>query len=347
MSVPSTVPASPKNLNSRPQDTSDSDVRIVVEIEFLVAHEREPKGELQERRQENSRYFIPLEQQDVIMLVRGIPARKYISQLLRDAGIPAVSDHDLHEEVCQAAACFPAPLDMDDEYAVWAVKCEPGCMVTTFHDGAFDYVGLKFASQKLHSNVQGFQEIRQALPLLRRHVLVAISTACGTHVHINTSILDLQGCKHVLCLYVLVERTLFLLTAPHRGLDDKWCSPVWKSSRLAEDAEDILRARGKIGEDDQPQTAHKIAAIKALSLECASTEDLQTSLSRNMLPPFDRAALCLKRVGDQSHTFEFGHFQAALDPEVIKIFIRLCVALVMALDGFGEPGRLSFDKTKG
>lgn len=49
-------------------------------------------------------------------------------------------------------------------------------------------------------------------------------------------------------------------------------------------------------------------------------------------------------MGNQSYTFEFRHFQAALDPEVIENFIRLCVALVMAVNGFGEPGRLSFDQ---
>lgn len=117
-------------------------MQIGVEIEFLVAHEREPKGELQERRQKNSRYFIPLEQQDITTIVNGIPTRKYVSQLLRDAGIPAVSDHDFHEEVHQAADCFQGPQDMDDEYAVWPVKCEPGCMVTTFHESVFDYVRL-------------------------------------------------------------------------------------------------------------------------------------------------------------------------------------------------------------
>lgn len=87
-------------------------------------------------------------------------------------------------------------------------------MVTTFHEGVFDYVGLEFASRKLHSNVQGFQEIRQALRLLRRHVFVATNTACGTHVHIDIATLDFQGCKNFLCLYILVEKKLFLLTAP-------------------------------------------------------------------------------------------------------------------------------------
>lgn len=64
-----------------------------------------------------------------------------------------------------------------------------------------------------------------------------------------------------------------------------------------------------------------------------------------MVPPFDRAALSLKHVGDRSYTFEFRHFQVSLDPEVIEHFIRLCVALLMAAKSLGEPGRPSFDET--
>ncbi|POS80364.1 hypothetical protein DHEL01_v201255 [Diaporthe helianthi] len=321
--------------------------KIGVEIEFLVALERETEGQRHERG-EHDRYFIPLEQRQPSTLVNGIPARKYISQILRDAGIPAVTDHDTRlgrEEVHQAAGRFrgQGPLDIEDEYAFWAVKPESSNMIIMSHFAVFDFVGLEFASRKLKTSAQGFREIGEALRVLRRHVLVATSTSCGTHVHVDAATLSLQERKYFLCLYILAERELFSMTAPHRRLENKWCGPICEVSRLAEDAEDVLRARGQFDEDEQPPAA-MLAAMKALILDCASTEDLQKAISKNQAPPFDRGALVLKRVGHRSYTFEFRHFQVSLDPEVIEQFVLLCVALILAARGLGGPGRPSFDE---
>lgn len=151
--------------------------------------------------------------------------------------------------------------------------------------------------------------------------------------------------KHFMCLYLLAEKELFSLTAPHRREDDPWAAPVSKKTRLAEDAEDILEGSSEhVDEHDQTESAQKMAAMRALIQECESTEDIQTALGRNMLPPFHRAALHLKDVGGRGYTFEFRHFQASLDPEVIEHFVRLCVALLISAKSLGEPGRPSFDE---
>lgn len=194
VSTPRPVPDDVENVNSKPRDVSAWDVQIGVEIEFLVALEKKTEGERREPGQEFDRYFIPLERQQPTTLINGIPARKYISQVLRDAGIPAVTGH---EEVRQATARFIGPLD---EYAFWTVKPESSNMVMMPHFAVFDYVGLEFASRKLKTNVQSFQEIREALRLLRRHVLVATSSSCGAHVHVDAATLNLQEREHFLCL---------------------------------------------------------------------------------------------------------------------------------------------------
>ncbi|KAI7781405.1 hypothetical protein LA080_014721 [Diaporthe eres] len=345
VSVPGNVPDKSRNTNTGLRDASDASVQVGVEIEFLVALEMEHNvGPPQEKPVED-RYFIPLEQQEVTTKVDGIPARRHISQLLRNSGIPAVSDHNQRDEVRQAAACFEGPLNEEDEYAFWAVKCEPAGMVMGLDAEIFDYVGLELASRKLQANVQGFKEIRSVLHILRRHVLVATSTSCGVHVHVDAATLTLQQRKHFLCLYLLAEKELFSLTAPHRRGVNTWCGPVVEKTSLAEDAEDILKEAGADdGEDGQPPSALKMNTMKALIQECTSTEDLQKALSRNKLPPFHRAALNLKEVGEQIYTFEFRHFQASLDPEVIEHFVRLCVALVMSAKGLGDAERPSFDE---
>ncbi|KAG6366983.1 hypothetical protein INS49_001164 [Diaporthe citri] len=326
-------------------DTPDASVQVGVEIEFLVALEMKHNVGPPQERPVDERYFIPLEQQKATTIVDGIPARQYISQLLRNSGIPAVSDHDQRDEVRQAAACFEGPLNEEDEYAFWSVKCEPAGMVMGLDADIFDYVGLEFASRKLRANAEGFKEIQSVIRILRRHVLVATSTSCGVHVHVDAATLNLQERKHFVCLYLLAEKELFSLTAPHRRGNNTWCGPVVEKTKLAEDAEDILEEAGADdGEDGQPPSARKMLTMKALIQECASTEDLQSALSRNKLPPFHRAALNLKEVGERSYTFEFRHFQASLDPEVIEQFVRLCVALVMSAKGLGGPERPSFDE---
>lgn len=338
VSTPRPVLDDVENVNSKPQNISAWDVQIGVEIEFLVALEKKTEGERRELGQEFDRYFISLELQQPITLINGIPARKYISHVLRDAAIPAVTGH---EDVRQATARFIGPLD---EYAFWTVKPKSSNMVMMPHFAVFDYVGLEFASRKLKTNVQGFQEIREALRLLRRHVLVATSSSCGAHVHVDAATLNLQERKHFLCLYILAEKELFSLMAPHRRLDNKWCEPICEASRLAEDSEDILRARGEFDEDEQPPVA-MLAAMKTFVLDCASTEDLQKLISKNREPPFDRGALVLKPVGHQSYTFEFRHFQVSVDPKVIEHFICLCVALILSAKGLGKPGQPSFEET--
>lgn len=345
VSVPSTVPDKSRNANSGLRDPSDVSVQVGVEIEFLVALEMKHNVGPPQERPVDERYFIPLEEQQATTIVDGIPARKHISQLLRNSGIPAVSDHDQRDEVRQAAACFEGPLNEEDEYAFWSVKCEPAGMVMGLDADIFDYVGLEFASRKLQANAQGFQEIRSTIHILRRHVLVATSTSCGVHVHIDATLLNLQERKHFVCLYLLAEKDLFSLTAPHRRGNNTWCGPVGENTKLAEEAGNILEEAGAHnGEDSHSPSARKMATMKALVEECNSTEELQNALSRNKLPPFHRAALNLKEVGDQSYTFEFRHFQASLDPEVIEQFIRLCVALAMSAKGLGDPGRPSFDE---
>lgn len=340
VSAPSNVPGKSRNSNSGLKDNPDASVQVGVEIEFLVALEMKSQ-----ERPVNERYFIPLEHQNVTTIVDGLPARKHISQLLRDSGIPAVTDHDQRDEVRQAVACFKGPLDEDDEYAFWAVKCEPAGMVMGHDVDIFDYVGLEFASRKLQANAQGFNEIRSAIRILRRHVLVATSSSCGIHVHIDAATLNLEERKHFVCLYLLAEKELFSLTAPHRRGNNTWCGPVAEKTKLAEDAEGILEEAGaQNGEDGQPPSALKLATMKELILGCTSTDDLQNALSRNKLPPFHRAALNLKEVGEKSYTFEFRHFQASLDPEVIEHFIRLSAALVMSAKGLGSPERPSFDE---
>lgn len=62
-------------------------------------------------------------------------------------------------------------------------------------------------------------------------------------------------------VYILAERELFSLMAPHRRLDNKWCEPICEASRLAEDSEDVLRARGEFDEEEQPPVA-MLAAMK-------------------------------------------------------------------------------------
>lgn len=344
VSVPSNVPDKSRNTNSELKDTSS--VQVGVEIEFLVALEMKHTVGPPRERPVNERYFVPLDQQKATTIVDGIPARKYISQLLRNSGIPAVSDHDQSDEVRQAAACFQGPLNEEDEYAFWQAKCEPAGMVMGLDVDIFDYVGLEFASRKLQANKEGFQEIRSAIGILRRHVLVATSTSCGIHIHVDAAtLITLQERKNFLCLYLLAEKELFSLTAPHRRGNNTWCGPVGEKTKLAEDAEDILEEVGADGgEDDQPPSTLKRDTMKALIQQCTSTEDLQEALSRNKLPPFHRAALNLKEVGEQSYTFEFRHFQASLDPEVIEHFIRLCVALVMSAKGLGDAERPSFDE---
>ena len=149
------------------------------------------KGEPRQNRPVDDRYCIPLEeQQHATTIIDGIPARKYISQLLREAGIPAVSDHDHHDEVRQAAACFKGRLDKEDEYAVWTVRREPAGMVMGHNTDELDYVGLEFASRKLQAHAQGFQGIRNVIHVLRRHVLVATSTSCGVHFHADAATLE-------------------------------------------------------------------------------------------------------------------------------------------------------------
>lgn len=345
VSKPTTVPGEAQTSDSVLKDTPNASVQMGVEIEFLAALEMKNTTGTCREKPADHRYFIPLEQQQVTTLVEGTPAREYIAQLLRDAGIPAVSNHDNRDEVHQAAACFNGALDEQDEYAFWVVKCEPAGMVMALDTDEFDYVGLEFASRKLRANAQGFEEIRKALGILRRHVLVATSPSCGVHVHVDAATLNLQERKHFVSLYVVAEKKIFSLTAPHRRLNNTWCQPVGEKARLAEDAEDILQETGALdGQDGRPPSALKMGTMKALIEECMSTKDLSTALSRNMLPPFHRAALTLKDVGEHSYTFEFRHFQASLDPKVIEHFVRLCVALVMSAKGLGDPGRPSFDE---
>lgn len=343
--VPGSVPVEPKDTNSGLEDTPDTSVQVGVEIEFLAALEMKHIIGTPRERPEDSRYFIPLEEQQATTIVDGLPAREYISQLLRDAGIPAVSDHNRRDEVRQAAACFKGPLDEDDEYAVWNVKCEPAGMVMALDAPVFDYVGLEFASRKLQANAQGFEEIRNVLHILRRHVLVALSTSCGIHIHVDAATLNLKERKHFVCLYLLTEKALFSLTAPHRRGNNTWCAPVSEEAKLADDAGNILKGTGAHNDEDgEPPWALKMGTMKALiQEECASTEDLQNALSRSKLPPFHRAALTLKEIGEHSYTFEFRHFQGSLDPDVIEHFVRLCVALVISAKGLGGPGRPSFD----
>lgn len=344
VSVPSSVPDEPKSTNSALKDTSYANVQVGVEIEFLAALEMKHNFGTPRERPVDNRYFIPLSEQRATTVVDGIPAREYISQLLRNAGIPAVSDHSHRDEVRQAAACVKVPLDENDEYAVWNVKCEPAGMVMGLDADKFDYVGLEFASRKLQANAQGFEEIRNVLGILRRHVLVATSTSCGVHVHVDAATLNPQERKHFVCLYLLAEKELFSLTAPHRRGNNTWCAPVFEKTKLADDAEDILKETGAHdGENGEPLRALKMDTMKALIQDCENTEDLQNALSRSKLPPFHRAALNLKEVGEQKYTFEFRHFQASLTPEVIEHFIRLSVALVISAKDLGGPGRPSFD----
>lgn len=342
VSVISTNPDEPDLTNSVPKASSVAKVQVGVEIEFLVAMELKDK----EPPAVHDRYYIPLKDQQATTIIDGLPARRYISQLLRDEGIPAVTDHDQHDEVRQAAACCKQQLDKEDEYAVWTVKCEPAGTVLD-HVEDFDYVGLEFASRKLQASPEGFQEIQNVIRVLRRHVLVATNTTCGVHVHVDATTLEtLQERKHFMCLYLLAEKELFSLTAPHRRHSNPWAAPVSKKSKLAEDAEETLEeSAGHVDGDDKPTSAAKMAAMKALIQNCESTKDIQATLSRNMLPPYHRAALNLKDVGDQGYTFEFRHFQASLDPEVLEHFVRLCAALVVSAKGLGEPGRPSFNET--
>lgn len=342
VSVPSTVPD--EHTNSGLKDILGDKIQVGVEIEFHAALEAEFYVGPPRERPVNDRYFIPLEEKQPTTVIDGIPARKYIAQLLRDAGIPAVADHDQRDEVRQAAACFRGQLDEEDEHAVWNVKCEPAGMVMGLDADVFDYVGLEFASRKLQADAQGFQEIRDVLTILRRHVLVTTSDICGVHVHVDAATLNLQERKHFVCLYLVAEKELYSLTAPHRR-GNKWCAPVFSRTKLAEDAEYILVETGAhYDEDGRLPRALKMGTMKALIEECATTEELQTAISRNKFPPFHRAALTLKDVGERSFTFEFRHFQATLDPEIVEHFVRLCVALVISAKGLDHPGRPSFDE---
>lgn len=342
VSVPSTVPD--EHTNSELKDTLGATFQVGVEIEFHAALEAEFYVGPPRSRPVNDRYFIPLEEKRPTTVVDGLSARKHLAQLLRDAGIPAVSDHEQRDEVRQAAACFKGQLDQQDEHAFWNVKSEPAGMIMGLNADIFDYVGLEFASRKLHANAQGFKEIRDVLRILRRHFLVATSDICGVHVHVDAATLDFQERKNFLCLYLLAEKGLFELTAPHRRGDNQWCAPVFEKTKLAEEAKDILVETGAHHDEDvDPPRALKMGTMKELIQESATTEALQTAISRNMLPPFHRAALNLKDFGGLSYTFEFRHFQATLDPQVIEHFVRLCVALVISAKGLGHPGRPSFE----
>lgn len=341
VSVPSTVPD--EHTNSELKDSLGANVQVGVELEFHAALEAEFYVGPPRERPVNERYFIPLKDKQPTTVIDGLPARKYIAKLLRDAGIPAVSDHEQRDEVRKAAACFKGRLDEEDEHAFWNVKCEPAGMITGLDADIFDYVGLEFASRKLHANAQGFKEIRDVLHILRRHFLVATSDLCGVHIHVDAATLDFQERKNFLCLYLLAEKELFELTAPHRRTN-KWCAPVFEKTKMAEDAKDILVETGAHhDEDSDPPRALKMGTMRGLIQECATTEQLQTAISRNMVPPFHRAALTLKDFGESSYTFEFRHFQATLDPEIIEHFIRLSVALVISAKGLDHPGRPSFD----
>lgn len=332
----------------QPNDDLATNVQVGVEIEFVIALEKKTNVEPRRERPKDYRYFIPLEERTDTTIIDVLPARKYISRLLRDAGIPAVSDHEFRDEVRQAAACFNGWLDQHDEYAHWSVKYEPVGTAMDFSEDEFQFAGIELASRKLGANAHGFREIRDVLRILRRRVLVATSTSCGVHIHVDASALDLQERKNFACLYLLAERELFSLTAPHRRGGNTWCAPVSEKSKLAEDADDILEEMGvHDGQSGHPPSARRMATMTALIQECASTEELQQAIGRNKLPPYHRSALNLKEVGDHSYTFEFRHFQTSLDPEVIEHFVRLCVALMLSAKGLGQPGRPSFDETYG
>ena len=333
---------SPEMVSSRPEPVARglgdanarNDVTVGWELEFLVPLAKE--GGVPSEALADGRFFIPEEMQSGFTLTEGLPAREYLADILRKAGIPTLAT-EFHDPVEAAIAASylpdPAALDVSDPYAAWKIVPEIDAM--TIHSSlAFDYVGLEFNSRRLPANDEGFNEIYEVLRLTRDSLLVSVTERCGVHVHIGASALDLNEQRHFLCLYLIAERAIFSLCHPRRQ-KCSWCRPVNVASELAKGADSIIAQGGQhwdAGEShyatslpEKMRLMHKM--IHGLSLE---------QLQKAVLSKGSRNALALKDVGQGEYTFEFRHFQGSLEPAEIYNWTQVCIALVKAARGLGD-----------
>lgn len=310
------------DVNGGSQDASTTEVTVGWEIEFMVPT---AQGDLTQDLLTDGRYLVPEEEQeDILDMTYGYPARKYIASLLREAGIPALH-FDIHEAECDTSD-LPGAEALDitsDPYAIWRVKTE---YISIELDP--DCVGLELSSRKLPANELGFAELDQVLRLTRNNVLVRVSEDCGLHVHVDASVLDLSEQRHFVCLYLTVESVLFSLCQPGRRVSE-WCCQVYDSSRLALEAVHLIK-KGGHGSDRGARLRLMHRAIHGLDSEQLRNRLMQWNA------PDTRNALAMKMVGQGKHTFEFRHFQGSFDSALVQHWTRVCLALVMAAKGLGD-----------
>lgn len=317
---------------SQPFETDGNTLTIGVEFEFLVPRE---DIHVSDRPQ---RYFISLQEQTTL-LMRSIvwPAQLHIKNALNKAGIRA---HILSED--------PIPGEtLQDVYSMWIISQErsleydPGSdsdesLYSVYSPDKEDFrmvddfalVGLEVSSRKLPANEFGFREIERVLHTLRSTTLMHINDKCGLHIHVDANSLSLTEKKDFVCLYMMVESTLFQFCAPQRRGVDGYSQPVTKASKVAMVARNECERTGKKFLEGLSQELHQLLhrARNHAGLQERLLEENKT-----------RCTLALKHVGgnpdDERYTFEFRQLQGSLDPELVRHWAQVCVALVFAARG--------------
>lgn len=322
----------------RDQPADDEVVTVGIEFEFLVPFE---DVDLKDR---PDRYFISLQEQaSYLMQTMEWPAQISIKEVLNEAGITTVA----------LGGDARAGVQRSDLYETWVVRQEHSVEPDASSEGwssssdasgtrgqrplvdLFGFCGVEINSRKLHADAMGSREIETALRVLRENVLMHINENCGLHVHVGATSLSLEEKKHFVCLYLMVEQTLFSFCAPHRR-GNIACSPVAHDSRSA------IAAREDCIKSGQTFFGGLSLELHGLIHQSSSSAALRDCLLQPGHRAWSRCALAMKHVGegsdDDEWTFEFRQFQGTLDPLIVGQWTRICVALVLLAKGLGEYG---------
>lgn len=327
--------ASILNVGSEDQNADKKIVKVGMEFEFLV-----PVEDVQIKHRPD-RYFVSMQElASHVARTADYPAQIFIEDTLTEAGTPAV------------ALSRTTSTDRNGLYGVWVVTQEQSIEANSSSEGSFSsstkgetrlideygLCGLELNSRVLPANADGFRETETVLRALRDHTLMHINENCGLHIHVDANDLSLEEKKHFVSLYLMVEKTLFSLCAPHRQ-GTIGCLPAAQNSRFAVTAREECDKRRKV--------FHGGLSLELHNLVHKSADSAQ--LRDNLLKPglgvsrsWARSALAMKHVGrthdEDKWTFEFRQFQVSLDPVLVSQWARICVALVLAARGLGRYG---------
>ena len=309
----------------------NDEVTVGYEMEMLVAILNEPK----DPHPDDTRWCIPfVEHSSRSQLPESALAKKSIIEVIREAGLPAM----LNSSKAANPEGLPSGLLVSRYYRV-VYDSSLHADQWDIEQDCYDWVGAELVSRVLHYPEESDREVRRICGDLRDKMRLHLNRTTGFHVHIGVSDLSLTQLKKFLTLYWAVEDVLFSLCAPHRR-DSVYCEPVRESAdavfgpRCPSDMIEPSKMTALFPDIVPEDIRHELIPI----WKAKERHDLVYQLLK---PPAmdvisDRAALALRahgpfNIGTDDFdvcTFEFRHLQGTVNPNLIKNWTDVVVALL-------------------